>query len=267
MKTWLTTFYSNQAILDHKNLKWRWSIPLYILLMLVLSAPSSISLYRFNVTTAIPVFNAFARDYALFVSDAECTIETTLSCTGTQTTFVYETYAFKIKVTEEPREPMTVYLNEELVEITDSDGTVIAGGGYLYLEGYSFAVQKTALNAGQITKPELSEAFLRAVLLSSFGAYAVVRFLALLANFTFFVLAIAYVFRFVSVKKPRRINFKQGFAVVVQLMVVPTLISAFAGLFIPDQTLLLFLSLFLLRFVWMYQQIITKAISLVEREK
>lgn len=267
MKTWLSTFYSNQAILDHKRLQWRWSIPLYILLMLVLSAPSSISLYRFDVTKAIPVFNAFARDYALFVSEAECTIESTLSCTADQTTYAYETYTFKINSTDDPRDPLTVYLSEELVEITDAEGAVIAGGGYLYLEGYSFAMQKAALNAGQITKFELSEAFLRAVLLSSFGAYAVVRFLALLANFTFFVLAIAYVFRFVSVKKPRPVNFKQGFAVVVQLMVVPTLISAFAGLFIPDQTLLLFLSLFLLRFVWMYQQIITKAISLVEREK
>ncbi len=267
MKTWLTTFYSNQAILDHKDLKWRWTIPLYILLMLVLSAPSSISLYRFDVKTAIPVFNAFARDYSLFVSDAECTIETTLDCSGDQTTFAYETYTFKINQTDDPREPLTVYLSDELVEITDADGTVIAGGGYLYLDGYAFETLEAALNTGWITKPELSEAFLRAVLLSSFGAYAVVRFMALLTNFTFFVLAIAYVFRFVSIKKPRRINFKQGFAVVVQLMVVPTLISAFAGLFIPDQTLLLFLSLFLLRFVWMYQQIITKTISLVEREK
>ena len=267
MKTWLTTFYSNQAILDHKNLKWRWTIPLYLLLMLVLSAPSSISLYRFDVTTAIPLFNNFARDFAVLVSEADCAIETVLTCTGTQNEYAYETYAFKIGSADEPREPLTVYLGEEVVEITDAEGTLIAGGTYLYLEGYAFKTQVAALNSGQITKSELSEAFLRAIILSSFGAYAIVRFLALLANFTFFVLAISYVFRFVSLKKPSPINFKQGFAVVIQLMTIPTLVSAFAGLFIPDQTLLLFLSLFLLRFVWMYQQIITKRVSLIAHEK
>jgi hypothetical protein len=267
MKSWLRTFYSNQAILDHKGLKWRWSIPLYLLLMLVLSAPSSISLYRFDVKTAVPLFNAFARDFANLVSEADCTIETNLICSGNRTVYAYETYTFIIGPSVEPRDPLTVYLSEEVVEITDGEGTLIAGGTYLYLEGYSFAMQKAALNSGQITKPDLSEAFLRAVILSSFGAYAVVRFLALLANFTFFVLAIAYVFRFVSVKKPRPINFKQGFAVVVQLMTIPVLLSALAGLVIPDQTLLLFLSLFLLRFVWMYQQIITKRVSLLEHKK
>jgi hypothetical protein len=267
MKNWLSTFYSNQAIIDHKRLKWRYSIPLYLLLMLVLSAPSSISLYRFDVKTAIPLFNAFARDYASFVSEVDCTIDPVLVCEPAEGTYVYETYTFKIGESDTPRQPLTVVLGDEIVEITDAEGALIAGGTYLYLEGYAFETQAAALNSGQITKPDLSEAFLRAVILSSFSAYAVVRFLALLANFTFFVLAIAYVFRFVSLKKPRPFNFKQGFAVVIQLMTVPTLISAFAGLFIPDQTILLFLTLFLLRFVWMYQQIITKAISLVEHEK
>jgi hypothetical protein len=267
MKTWLTTFYSNQAIIDHKHLKWRWSIPLYLLLMLVLSAPSAISLYRFDVKTAIPLFNNFARDYALLVGEADCTIDPTLVCDPTKATYAYETYTFKMGQTDTPREPLTVYFGDEIVEITDTSGTLVAGGTYLYLEGYSFETQRDALSSGQITKPDLSEAFLRAIILSSFSAYALVRFLALLANFTFFVLAIAYVFRFVSLKKPRLINFKQGFAVVVQLMTVPTLLSALAGLFIPDQTLLLFLSLFLLRFVWMYQQIITKRLSLLEHKK
>jgi len=266
MKTWLKTFYSNQAILDHKDLKWRWSIPLYLLLMLVLSAPSSISLYRYDVRNAVPVFNAFARDYALFVSEADCSIETTLTCAGSTTTFDYETYTFVIGEPAAERDPLTVYLGDEVVEITDGEGTTIAGGTYLYLEGYAFSTQNEALNDGQITKPDLAEAFLRAVILSSFGAYSVVRFLALLANFTFFVLAIAYVFRFVSLKKPRQVNFKQGFAIVIQLMVVPTLLSALAGLWIPDQTILLFLSLFLLRFVWMYQQIISKTVSLQRHE-
>ncbi len=267
MKNWLTTFYSNQAIIDHKRMKWRYSIPLYLLLMLVLSAPSSISLYRFDVKTAIPLFNAFARDYAVFVSEADCSIDPLLVCEPATGTYDYETYTFKIGQSDTPREPLTVYLGDEIVEITDAEGALIAGGTYLYLEGYAFETQAAALNSGQITKPDLSEAFLRAVILSSFSAYAVVRFLALLANFTFFVLAIAYVFRFVSLKKPRPVNFKQGFAIVIQLMTIPTLISALAGLLIPDQTILLFLTLFLLRFVWMYQQIITKAISFVEHEK
>ena len=266
MKTWLKTFYSNQAILDHKDLKWRWTLPLYLLLMLVLSAPSAISLYRYDVRTAVPLFNAFARDYALLVGEAECAIETRLDCSGSTTRYAYETYTFVIGEPAGQREPFTVYLGKDVVEITDESATTIAGGTYLYLEGYAFSTQNDALNRGQITKPDLSEAFLRAVILSSFGAYSVVRFLALLANFSFFVLAIAYVFRFVSLKKPRQVNFKQGYAIVVQLMVVPALLSALAGLWIPDQTILLFLSLFLLRFVWMYQQIISKTVSL-QRDK
>ena len=267
MKTRLRTFYSNQAIIDQKNIKWRWSIPLYLLLMLIMSAPSSISLYRFDVKTAIPLYNAFARDYANLISEANCSIDPSLECSGNQSVFKYETYTFVIGGSEVTLKPLTVYLDREVAQITDAKGEMIAGGTYAYLEGYTFGTQKNALNQGRITKSELAEAFLRAIILSSFGAYAVIRFLALLANFTFFVLATAYVFRFVSTKKPRPINFKQGYAIVVQMMTVPALLSALAGLLIPDQAILLFLSLFLLRFVWMYQQILSKTVSLVEHEK
>jgi hypothetical protein len=146
--------------------------------------------------------------------------------------------------------------------MTNSEGLIIISGTYDFLIGTNVVDLKSGLENKLIDSKTLSDHFLRSIILSAFGTLALTRILVMMANTTMLVLTIAFFFRFISVKRPTVITYKQSIAIVVQSMFGPALLAALIGMVLPDQSLLLFLLLFVMRFMWLYQDIIHKKLSI-----
>ncbi len=269
MSKWIKILYSNKALVDFKNLKWRWSIPLYLLIILITATPFSISLFNSKLSDFIQNPQAFSLDLERFIQETDCQINESafLIClkdgkTMPSSVFVYTNTSFEIYPQTGTLIKNRVYLYRDRLEITNDKAQLIVIGTYDYLIGYDFKTIKSGLDRHEINPQQMSENFMRSIILSAFGSLAMTRYLALLANYTMFVLIIAFFFRYVSTKRPTVIKFKQSFAMVVQSMFGPALVSTFVGMFLPDQSMLLFLLLFVLRFMWLYQAIIHKKVSL-----
>jgi len=270
MSNWIKILYTNSALVAFKNLKWKWSVLLYVLIVFMISAPFSVSLFSTGVKDYVADPVAFETDFTKAIKALDCSIDenATLNCLDNgqplaPTILEYTTY----KVVYAPGSEVvasgyTIVLGSKLMEVTDSKGTIIIEGTYDYLIGTSFKDLKSGLEAKTIDAKTMADNFLRSVVLSTFGSLALTRTLVILINTSLFVMMISFFFRYVSVKRPTVITLKQSFAIVVQSMFGPALLAAFIGMFLPEQAMLLFLLLFVVRFMWLYQDIIHKKISL-----
>jgi hypothetical protein len=270
MSKWITTLYSNSALLHYKHLKWRWSILLYILIIIIISAPFSVSLFATRVSDFLDDPTVFESDFTTLVKTLDCRIDekANLACfenglpmglttlNFTKYTIVYGSDSTDILAKN------TIRLGQTLLEMTNSEGLIIISGTYDFLIGTNFVDLKSGLENKLIDSKTLSDNFLRSIILSAFGTLALTRILVMMANTTMLVLTIAFFFRFISVKRPTVITYKQSIAIVVQSMFGPALLAALIGMVLPDQSLLLFLLLFVMRFMWLYQDIIHKKVSI-----
>jgi hypothetical protein len=265
MSKWITGIYSNTALVSFKNLKLRWAILLYVLIIFMISAPFSVSLFTSRVTDYLKDPAAFESDFTKLVKSVDCQIDdkVELSCVESGMILDYPNYTIALlPASDYVPQAMTIVLGKTQMDITDETGTIVVSGTYDFLIGTRFTDLKAGILNKTIDATMMADNVLRSIVLSSFGSLALVRTVVMMVSTSMFVLVIAFFFRYISVKRPTVITYKQSFAIIVQSMFGPALLSAFVGMFLPEQSLLLFLLLFVIRFMWLYQDILHKKISL-----
>jgi len=247
---------------------------LYVLIIIIISSPFSVSLFATRVSDFLSDPTAFESDFTTLVKTLDCRIDekANFSCfengQALESTTLNLT-KYKIVYGSDSADMLTkdtIRLGPNLLEMTNAEGVVIISGTYDFLIGTNFLDLKSGLDNKIIDSKTMSDNFLRSIILSSFGSLALTRILVMMANTTMLVLTIAFFFRYISVKRPTVITYKQSIAIVVQSMFGPALLAALIGMFLPDQSLLLFLLLFVMRFMWLYQDIIHKKVA-INQEK
>lgn len=265
MVQWIKILYENKALIKYKNLKMRFIIPLFLLIVLFVSIPNFIGLYTSKAKDILSNYDEFAVDFITLIKTVDCSIEEKLTCVGYEGTdndpIILSKYTVWINPSDEILNKNTISIYADSIMIVPEDKVYIVGD-YGLLSGYNFKLIRKELNADNIKASDVASTFVKSVYLSQFNTNVILIYMGLLFNLGIYTAVIAFLFRYVSTKIPRPLNFKRSLAVIVQAMFMPALLAAIFGFFIPDQSFLLFLLLIVFRIVWLYQGIIHKKILL-----
>ncbi|MEI7667400.1 MAG: hypothetical protein WCI62_00200 [Erysipelotrichaceae bacterium] len=265
MVQWIRILYDNKALIKYKNLKMRFIIPLFLLIVLFVSIPNFIGLYTSKAKDVLSNYNEFSSDFITLIKTVDCTITDKLTSVGYEGNGNNAIILSKYKVWINPNERIidknTISLYKDYVMIVGDDKNYILGD-YALLGGYNFTLIRQQLNNGNIKAADVASTFVKSVYLSQFNTNIILIYMGLLFNLGIYTAVIPFLFRYVSTKIPRPLNFKRSLAVIVQSMFMPAMLSAIFGFIIPNQAFLIFLMLIVFRIVWLYQGIIHKKIHL-----
>jgi hypothetical protein len=265
MVQWIRILYENKALIKYKNLRMRFIIPLFLLIILFVSIPNFIGLYTSKAKDTISNYDEFAIDFITLIKTIDCTVTDQLTCVGYEGSgndaIILSKYSVWINPSERIMDKNTISLYKDYVMIVGDDKNYILGD-YTILNGYNFSLIRQQLSAGNIKAADVASTFVKSVYLSQFNTNVILIYMGLLFNLGIYTAVIAFLFRYVSTKIPRPLNFKRSLAVIVQSMFMPAMLSALFGFIIPNQSFLIFLMLIVFRIVWLYQGIIHKKIPL-----
>jgi hypothetical protein len=265
MLHWVKVFYSNQAVLDQRNMKLRFIIPLLFLLFLFISIPNFVGLYTQKTSYFLSNMDGFATDYAAMLKENPCVIDGTLTCQNTAnhswkgvTTTFYFTDKLPAKANKNE-----VYFLKDGVYVVGNNGQTLTSGIYDNFGVYDFAKIAAQVDSGQITKDDLAALFMKNVNLSMMEFKEIIVYLGNSFQYLIYVLVVAFLFKYLGGRKEEnKISFKQSFVMMVNLMLACALVCAVIGVYNPAVGSMLIPFSFVGRMIVLYQGVIRKRLKI-----
>lgn len=265
MLHWIKVFYSNQAVLDQRNMKLRFAIPLLFLLFLLITIPNFAGMYSQKTSYFMSNMDGFANDYSAMLKANPCVINQTLTCEDTsnhewkgQTTTFYFMDKIPAKVAKNE-----VYFLKDGVYIVGNNGSLLSSGIYDNFGVYNFKEIAAQVDNGQINKEDLAALFMKNVNLSWMNVKLIIVYIGMSFQYLIYVLVVAFLFKYLGGRKEEnKISFKQSFVMMVNLMLAPAMVCAFIGLFNPSAGSMLIPFSFVGRMIVLYQGVIRKRLKI-----
>jgi hypothetical protein len=265
MLHWIKVFYSNQAVLDQRNMKLRYVIPLLFLLFLFISIPNFVGLNTQKTSYFLSNMDGFANDYTAMLKENPCVIDGTLTCENSANHSwkgVTTTFYFTDKIPSKTNKN-EVYFVKEGVYVVGNNGQLLTSGLYDNFGVYDFAKIAAQVDSGQITKSDLAGLFMRNVNLSYLQPKLLLIYLGNSFQYLIYVLVVAFLFKYLGGRKEEnKIKFKQSFVMMVNLMLACALVCAVVGVFNPAFGSMLIPFTFVGRMIVLYQGVIRKRLKI-----
>lgn len=265
MNRWIKTLYDNQSILDYRNLRFYITVPLFLLTVLFLCVPLYIGLYTVNAEGLLKDMSGFESGFIKYIENTDCTIDGQFYCTGVSenSAKVIDGYTFIYLPAESSQTTGNniMAFTQDLVSISDNQGNLVIGGGYENFGKLSFKALSADFRSGNIDSHEFVLNFMRSVSLSLFAEKMILQYVLLFIQNLTYLLVLAGLFLFVSIRKPRPFNYRQSLTMMVHLMFGPALLSAVLGIFNPALASVGFSAFLILRIVWLYQALLRKRVT------
>lgn len=265
MLHWIKVFYSNQAVLDQRNMKLRFAILLLFVLFLLISIPNFAGLFSQKTTYFMTNMDGFATDYVAMLKENPCVINQTLVCEDMsdhqwkgQTSTFYFVNKLPAKVTKNE-----VYFLKEGVYIVGNNGSLLSSGIYDNFGVYNFKEIAAQVDNGQINKEDLAALFMKNVYLSMMNVKLTIVYIGMSFQYLIYVLVVAFLFKYLGGRKEEnKITFKQSFVMMVNLMLAPALVCALIGLYNPSVASMILPFSFVGRMIVLYQGVIRKRLKI-----
>lgn len=265
MLHWIKVFYSNQAVLDQRNIKLRYIIPLLFLLFLFISISNFVGLYTQKTSYFLSNMDGFANDYSAMLKENPCVIDGMLTCENTANHSwkgVTTTFYFVDKIPDNASKN-EVYFLKDGVYVVGNNGQMLTSGVYDNFGLYDFLKIAAQVDSGQITKADLAALFMKNVNLSLLSLKLIIVYLGNSFQYLIYVLVVAFLFKYLGGRKKENIiTFKQSFVMMVNLMLVCALVCAVVGVFNPAVGSMLIPFSFVGRMIVLYQGVIRKRLKI-----
>lgn len=269
MLQWIKVFYSNQAVLDNRSMKFRFIVPLFFVLVLFISVPNFIGFFKQDARVYLSKINGFSDDFYEMLKENDCEINEVITCKnnskhkweGNEVTF----YFFYDLPTEGGKNE--VYFISEGALIVGSDGKKITSGIYDNFGVYNFSDIAQKVEKNQISKDDLSLLFVRNLSLSMTEWNLVLTYMGMFINYLIYTLVLAFLFKFIGGKKEKnRISYKQSTVMMINLMLAPAMVCAAIGMFSPATAAMILPFAFVIRIIVLYYGVMRGKLKLSHPE-
>ena len=261
MIEWVKTLYQNQALVHFRK---RSIVVIGILILLntmLITSPYITSLYRVSGDEILSQLPSFDHDFFDFLNDTPNLTFTTRLISDESYTINEETYTFYILPSDDLATGRNqVRLYSDYLSISNNQGEIVVMGAYPEIGVHDFQELRLFFHCSI----DVLANYLKNITLSFFLERASLQYLLIFVQNTSYLLIIAFLFQYVSTRKPRLFRYRESVSMVAQSMFGPALISALIGLFYPTVANLLFSVLVIARLLWLYQNIISKKLSFTD---
>lgn len=232
--------YSNKKILEHKHVSMVLILLLFIINISLVTSPLFVARAQIEPETVIERFDGLEEAFEeIYAADQDCLITANMTCD-----LPSEANGYEVVLTGEPTTEKYIWFAEEMVIKEE----YIISGTYDFLQGIS-------LNPDD--EYENTKAIIYSMSASTLGRDYYFLYVGQFIQNILYLIAISLLIMVANYKQvKRRVKYPEAIKITVMGMLGPAIASALIGLFLPQFSTLIFMTIYSLRMMYIYFQIL-----------